>query len=246
MVHCLVGDFHESADLALAALRDLPMRLIGQVRVHLPNVGIALTWLGRYEEALRVHRCHLLWARVEGDRYQIANALSHIAAVRTRKGEHAQALRLLRSAMILYAETGHRYGEADARSVMGVAYRGVGLLAEARRQHELALELTGHSAERQAECTALNEFGLTLAADGDIDAAVRAHRRALDLAVRIDNRYEQARALAGLAEHLLGADPAEARRHLERALVLIVPTGAPERFEIEHRLAELKRRTPTC
>ncbi|MCZ7421799.1 BTAD domain-containing putative transcriptional regulator [Verrucosispora sp. WMMA2121] len=246
VVHCLMGDFQESADLAMAALRDLPMRLISRVRIHLPNVGIALTWLGRYEEALRVHRRHLLWARVEGDRYQIANALSHIAAVRTRKGEHAQALRLLRSAMILYAETGHRYGEADARNVMGMAYRGVGLLAEARRQHELALELTAHSAERQAECTALNEFGLTLAADGDIDAAVRAHQRALDLAVRIDNRYEQARALAGLGEHLLVADPAEARRHLERALVLVVPTGAPERFDIERRLAELKQSASTC
>ncbi|MBQ1023062.1 BTAD domain-containing putative transcriptional regulator [Micromonospora sp. C95] len=246
VVHYMGGDFQEAADLAMAALRDLPMRLISQVRSHLPNAGIALTWLGRYEEALRVHRLHLLRARVEGDRYQIANALSHIAAVRTRKGEHVQALRLLRSAMILYAETGHRYGEADARNVMGAAYRGLGLLAEARRQHELALELTAHSAERQAECTALNEFGLTLAADGDIDAAVRAHKRALDLAVRIDNRYEQARALAGLAEHLLSTDPTEARRHLERALVLIVPTGAPERLEIERRLAELKQRASTC
>ncbi|MFY1573668.1 AfsR/SARP family transcriptional regulator [Verrucosispora sp. WMMD703] len=246
VAHCMMGDFQVSADLALAALRDLPMRQIGRVRTHLPNVGIALTCLGRYEEALRVHRLHLLLARVEGDRYQIANTLSHIAAVRTRKGEHVQALRLLRSAMILYAETGHRYGEADARNVMGVAYRGVGRLAEARRQHELALELTGHSAERQAECTALNEFGLTLAADGDIDGALRAHRRALDLAVRIDNRYEQARALAGLAEHLLSVDPTEARRHLERALVLIVATGAPERFEIERRLAALKQGTPIC
>ncbi|MFF5214159.1 BTAD domain-containing putative transcriptional regulator [Micromonospora sp. NPDC000442] len=246
VVHCMVGDFRESIDLAMAALRDLPMRLIGQVRIHLPNVGIALTWLGRYEEALRVHRLHLLWARVEGDRYQIANALSHIAAARVRLGEHAPALRLLRSAMVLYAQTGHRHGEGDARNVMGAAYRGVGLLAEARRQHELALELTGHSAERQAECTALNEFGLTLAADGDVDGALRAHRRALDLAVRIDNRYEQARALAGLAEHLLSADPTEARRHLERALVLIVPTGAPERFEIERRLAALKQGTPIC
>ncbi|WP_204009234.1 ATP-binding protein, partial [Micromonospora andamanensis] len=246
VVYCVRGDFQQSADLAIAALRDLPRRLIGQVRVHLPNVGIALNWLGRYEEALRTHRLHLLWARVEDDRYQIANALSHIAAVRVRLGEHAQALRLLRSAMVLYAQTGHRHGEGDARNAMAVAYRGAGQLAEARRQHELALELTSLSAEMQAECSALNEFGLTLAADGDIDAAVRAHKRALDLSVRIDNRYEQARALAGLAEHLLSTDPTEARRHLERALVLIVPTGAPERFEIERRLATLKQSTPTC
>ncbi|MEV2237812.1 hypothetical protein [Micromonospora sp. NPDC049891] len=75
---------------------------------------------------------------------------------------------------------------------------------------------------------------------------LRAHQRALDLAVRIDNRYEQARALAGLAEHLLSTDPTEARRHLERPLVLIVPTGAPERFEIERRLDALKQSTPTC
>ncbi|WP_203998647.1 AfsR/SARP family transcriptional regulator [Micromonospora lutea] len=243
VVYCMAGDFQESADLATSALTNLPLRLISRVRIHLPNAGIALTWLGRYKEALRVHRLHLLWARVEGDRYQIANALSHIAAARVRLGEHGPALRLLRSAMILYSETGHRYGEADARNVMGMAYRGMGLLSDARRQHELALELTAHSAERQAECNALNEFGLTLAAGGDTDGAVQAHQRALHLAVRIDNRYEQARALAGLAEHLLRENPADARRHLERAMALMESTGAPERFEIQSRLVALRQST---
>ncbi|MBX7269716.1 tetratricopeptide repeat protein [Micromonospora sp. Llam7] len=239
VVYWAKGDFEQSSILAVEALRELPLSDLSRIRIHLPNIGLALTSLGRYPEALRAHRLHLFWARVEGDCYQIANAFSHIAGVRVRMGEHSQALRLLRSALVLYARTGHRYGEADARNVMGIAYRGIGRLKDALRQHELALELAGDFAESQAECSVLNELGRTLAAAGDIDGATRAHRQAFETAARTDNRYEQARALTGLAEHLLTTHPTEARRHWERALALFQRTGAPERLDVERRLAEI-------
>nr|WP_276320414.1 BTAD domain-containing putative transcriptional regulator [Micromonospora zingiberis] len=238
VVHWAKGDLALAATLGEEALRELPIKYMSRVRIHLPNIGLALASMGRYEEALRAHRTHLFWSRVEGDPYHVANALSHIAAVRVRQGEHQQALRLLRSAMVLYGRTGHRYGEADARNVMGVAYRNAGLLAEARQQHELALEFIAGSAERQAESAVWNELGLTLAAGGDIDSSVQAHQRALARAIQIDSPYEQGRALAGLAEHLRVTDPAEARRHWERALVIFRRMGVPERFEVERRLAE--------
>ncbi|WP_223256635.1 AfsR/SARP family transcriptional regulator [Micromonospora endophytica] len=238
VVYWSKGEFEEAAKLGTEALRELPMRYAHRFVIYLPNLGLALTSLGRYAEALRAHRLHLYWANVRGDRYQIANALSHIAGVRVRLGDHRQAVRLLRSAMILFARTGHRYGETDARNTLGIAYRELGLPAQARRQHELALELAGDSAERHAECGVLNDLAHTLAAGGDTEGAIRAHRRAFDLATRIDNRYEQARALAGLAERLLTTDPAEARRHWERALAMFRAMGAPERHEVEHRLAD--------
>ena len=238
VVYWAKGDLEEAATLGMEALRDLPLKHISRVRINLPNTGLALASLGRYHEALRAHRLHLFWARVEGDRYQIANAFSHIAAVRVRTGEHLQALRLLRSAMVLYARTGHRYGEVDARNVMGIAYRNAGLLEQARQQHELALDLIADSAERQAECGVLNDLGVTLAAGGDTGSSMQAHQRALDRAIQIDSRYEQGRALAGLAEHLFATDPAQARRHWARALAIFRRMGVPERFEVERRLAE--------
>ncbi|WP_341718214.1 BTAD domain-containing putative transcriptional regulator [Micromonospora sp. FIMYZ51] len=238
VVYWAMGDLERAAALGTEALRDLPLKYMNRVRIHLPNIGLAMASMGRYRQALRAHRSHLFWARVEGDRYQIANALSHIAAVRVRQGDHRQALRLLGSALVLYDRTGHRYGEADARNMMGVAYRHAGLLAQARRQHELALAVIADSAERQAECGVLNELGLTLAASGDRDAAMQVHQRALALAIQIDSAYEQGRALAGLAEHFLAIDPGQARRHWERALAIFRRMGVPERFEVERRLAE--------
>ncbi len=238
VVYWAKGDFARAAELGEVALRDLPLKYMSRVRIHLPNIGLALASMGRYKEALRAHRAHLFWARLEGDPYHVANAFSHIAAVRVRQGMHQQALRLLRSAMVLYKRTGHRYGEADARNVMGIAYRNAGLLAEARQQHELALEFIADSAERQAEAAAWNELGLTLAAGGDDSLAQQAHQRALARAIQIDSPYEQGRALAGLAEHLLATDPAEARRHWERALAIFRRMGVPEQAEVERRLAQ--------
>ncbi|WP_249412437.1 tetratricopeptide repeat protein [Micromonospora endophytica] len=245
VVYWSKGEFEEAAKLGTEALRELPMRYAHRFVIYLPNLGLALTSLGRYAEALRAHRLHLYWANVRGDRYQIANALSHIAGVRVRLGDHRQAVRLLRSAMILFARTGHRYGETDARNTLGIAYRELGLPAQARRQHELALELAGDSAERHAECGVLNDLAHTLAAGGDTEGAIRAHRRAFDLATRIDNRYEQARALAGLAERLLTTDPAEARRHWERALAMFRAMGHPNgtRSSIDWPTPDQARRT---
>ncbi|WP_433530552.1 BTAD domain-containing putative transcriptional regulator [Micromonospora sp. CA-263727] len=238
VVYWAKGDLEQAATLGAEALRDLPVKHISRVRINLPNLGLALASLGRYHEALRAHRLHLFWARLEGDRYQIANAFSHIAAVRVRTGEHQHALRLLRSAMVLYDRTGHRYGEVDTRNVMGIAYRNAGRLEQARQQHELALELIDDSAERQAECGVLNELGLTLAAGGDTNSSMQAHQRALDRAIQIDSPYEQGRALAGLAEQLFAADPEQARRHWARASAIFRRMGVPERFEVERRLAE--------
>ncbi|MGW5560514.1 AfsR/SARP family transcriptional regulator [Micromonospora sp. NPDC003944] len=59
----------------------------------LPNTGLTLSALGRYEEALKVHRVHLVLARSAGDYFQICNALSHLGSVRTRMRDSAQERR---------------------------------------------------------------------------------------------------------------------------------------------------------
>ncbi|MFG1895910.1 BTAD domain-containing putative transcriptional regulator [Micromonospora zamorensis] len=205
----------------------------------LPNLGIALTNLGRYEEALRMHRLHLAWARTHSDEFHVLNALSHIGAVRVRMGDLPQAIRILRASLALRDRTGHRYAEAEVRNDLGIAYRGLGRLSEAQQEHETARELSIGSGERHVEAAALNELGRTLLAQGRGGEAFERHQEALRLATRIAHPYEQGRALAGLAEHFVRVDPVEARRHWERALAIFRRMGVPERFEVEGRLAEL-------
>ncbi|MGC5331602.1 BTAD domain-containing putative transcriptional regulator [Micromonospora sp. DT62] len=245
VVHWLSGNFTQSAALSVEGLRE-GRQVEGSIANALPNLGLALTSLGRYEEALRFHRRHLFQGRTVGDYFHMANALSHLASVRVRTGQCEQAVRLLKSSLMLYRRTGHRYGEAEARNILGVAYRGCGLFDQARHQHELALELSADSGERHAECGALNDLGLTLARSGDPVGAADAHQRALRLATRIAQPYEQARALTGIAALRAGSDLAEARRHWERALVLFRRMDVPECSEVERRLAETRPQTVEC
>ncbi|MGK5737744.1 AfsR/SARP family transcriptional regulator [Micromonospora sp. URMC 103] len=239
VVAWLRGDLEEAVTIGVESMRERDLYDESVVPLVLTNLGIALTSLGRYDEATRVHRQHLFRARVSGDDYQIANALSHLAAVTTAVGRYDKSIRLLRASLRLFARTGHRYGQAETRNALGVAYRGLGRLDEARRQHELALELAADSGEVHAQCSALNDLGRTLSVRDAGEQVVEAHRRALELATRFAHPYEQARALAGLAEHHARTDPVEARRHWERALAIFRRTGVPERFEAERRLAEL-------
>ncbi|MFG1915127.1 BTAD domain-containing putative transcriptional regulator [Micromonospora sp. NPDC048898] len=238
---CVVYLLSGHLELAVATGRQsLAGRLYdNRVPLALPNLGIALALLGRWDEALKIHRQHLFQARLNQDYYHLANALSHLAAVRVRLGQYRRSVALLNSSLSLFHRTGHRYGEAEARNVLGVAYRGLNKLHLARRHHLAAFELAVESGERHAQCIALNDLGSTLLASGDGPAALAAHRQGLQLAERVSNPYEQGRALAGLAEHFVRADPAEARRHWERALAIFKRMGVPERFETERRLAEL-------
>ncbi|MEU8420053.1 BTAD domain-containing putative transcriptional regulator [Micromonospora sp. NPDC048835] len=233
------GHLSESVELGFACLRD--HKVYGNVggSILLPNLGLALSALGRYEEALRMHRLHLAWARTNSDEFHTLNALSHIGAVRLRMGDLPQAIRILLASLALRDRTGHRYAEAEVRNDLGLAYRALGRLVEAQQEHELARKLSIGSGERHVEAAALNELGRTLLAQGRGGEAFEVHQEALRLATRIAHPHEQGRALAGLAEHFARTDPTEARRHWERALAIFRRMGVPERFEAERRLAEL-------
>ncbi|MEV1155293.1 BTAD domain-containing putative transcriptional regulator [Micromonospora chokoriensis] len=233
------GRLSESVKLGFECLRDYKAYGNAGGSILLPNLGLALTALGRYEEALRIHRLHLWWARTNSDDFHTLNALSHIGAVRVRMGDLPQAIRILLASLALRERTGHRYAEAEARNDLGIAYRGLGRLVEAQQEHETARKLSIGSGERHVEAAALNELGRTLLAQGRGVEAAEMHEEALRLATRIAHPYEQGRALAGLAEHCAGVDPAEARRYWERALAIFRRMGVPERFDAERRLAGL-------
>ncbi|RQX19195.1 transcriptional regulator [Micromonospora ureilytica] len=242
-VYAWSGHLTEAVTVGMESLRDYKGYGNVGVPVVLPNLGTALMMLGRYEEALRLHRRHLAWARTKSEDFHVLNAFGHVGAVRVRMGHFPQAIRILKASLALRDRTGHRFAEAEVRNDLGIAYRGLGRLAEAQQQHEVARQLSINSGERHVEAAALNELGRTLLAQGRGGEAAEMHQVALRLATRISHPYEQGRALAGLAEHFVRADPVEARRHWERALAIFRRMGVPERLEAERRLAELSDAT---
>jgi tetratricopeptide (TPR) repeat protein len=232
VVYWLMGDLSRAIDLGRNLLREQPSSAVESL-MALPNLGIALTVAGRYEEALRVHRLHLFLARLRASDFDTLNALGHIGAVQNRLGRFHHAIRLLQACLRLRVRTGHRFAEAETRNDLGIAYRQLGQLDQAREQHSLALELGIDSGERHVQAAVLNDLGLTLALSGQAGRAVAAHQRALQLATRIAHPYEQGRALAALADHLADSDPDEAHRYRKRALVIFRRMGAPEAQELQ-------------
>ncbi|GIJ28834.1 SARP family transcriptional regulator [Micromonospora qiuiae] len=235
-VHWIRGELSEAVRVGLEGLRN--GQDLDEVPTFLPNVGLALMLLGRNDEALHLHRLHLYLARQAGNRFHLLNALGHIGAVKCRVGRYEEAIRALRAALVLRRRTGHRYAEAEVENDLGIALRGLGRLDEAVLHHEAARQLAVESGEPHVEAAAINDLAVTLVSS-DVSRAIDLHREALRVAARIAHPYEQGRALAGLAEHLVATDAVEARRHWERALAIFRRMGVPERSEVERRLAEL-------
>ncbi|MDG4794686.1 BTAD domain-containing putative transcriptional regulator [Micromonospora sp. WMMD1082] len=237
-IHWMRGDLEEAVRVGLDGLRRENGYDPDEVPSFLPNVGLALTLLGRYDEALRLHRLHLYLGRQVGSQFHLLNALGHIGAVKCRTGQYEASMRVLRMALVLRERTGHHYAESEVRNDLGVALRGLGRVDEAVLQHETARSMAVDSGEPHLEAAAINDLALTLVGSADVAKLIDLHREALRVATRVAHLYEQGRALAGLAEHLHASDPLEARRYRMRALALFRRMGVPERFEVERRLAE--------
>ncbi|MGW5667519.1 tetratricopeptide repeat protein [Micromonospora sp. NPDC003776] len=235
-VYWLTGRLQEALEINRSALR---AGVLDSVPI-LPNLGLILRVLGRYEESAGVHRRHLFLARVRQDLFHTANALGHLGGVRYRMGECEPAKRLLHASLALRDRTGNGYARAETLSDLAATYRQLGRYQEALAHHHAAFEAAVDAGERHVQAEARNELALTLARVERHDEAAAMYREALDIATRIAHPYEQGRALNGLAEHLLATEPAEARRYWHRALAIFERMGVPERHEVRRRLAETR------
>ncbi|MFG3688974.1 BTAD domain-containing putative transcriptional regulator [Micromonospora sp. NPDC047740] len=234
VVHWLTGRLQESLEITRSTLR---AGVLDSLPV-LPNLGLTLRFLGRYEESMALNRLHLYLAGTRRDYFHVANALGHLGGVRYRLGECVQAERLLRASLALRDRKGNGFGRAEVLSDLAGTYRQLGRYDEAMRGHQAAIESAANSGERHVQAEARNELAMTLRAMGRLEESAAMYREALGIATRIAHPYEQGRALNGLAEHLVTVDPAEARRFWRRALAIFERMGVPERHEIRRRLAE--------
>ncbi|MFD0821370.1 ATP-binding protein, partial [Micromonospora zhanjiangensis] len=222
---------------ALAIARRLShLAMIANV---LNDVGMAYLQIGRYDKALEVFRRQLPLSRQLGDLHQLGSAIGHIGAVLSQQGRYEPALRRLRLALYLKRTTGNRVGEGEVLNDIGFVERALGDPESAVARHREALAAIVDGRDRTGECASRNLLGRALLDLGDIAAAVESHRRALADATKIKSRYEQARALDGLAACARATDPEQARAYWQRALALLEQIESPDRHEVRARLADL-------
>ncbi|MEH0841324.1 BTAD domain-containing putative transcriptional regulator [Micromonospora sp. CPCC 205711] len=229
----------ECFDAALALTMGGGPGELAELANLLNNITFALLNWGRYEEALRTGRLHLLLARAASDKRQLVNAVGHLGLVRHRMGDLGPARRLLRVALHLKRQVGNRYGEGEVLNEIGVMERNEGRPEQAAALHREALVAISEVGDRIGQCASRNLLARAILDQGDSSSALDLHRRVLADATRLGARYEQARALDGIARCLRETDPAAARSHWRRALALFRQVESPDRYEVERLLAEL-------
>ncbi|MCM0674483.1 tetratricopeptide repeat protein [Micromonospora phytophila] len=223
-------------DAARAVIND-QADLGGLVNVF-NNMAFALLNWGRYEEALRVSRLHMMMARQVGDLHHLANGLGHTGTIRHRMGDLGPARRLLRVALYLKRRNGNRFGEGEVLNEIGVMEREAGRPEDAAALHREALVAISEAGDRIGQCASRNLLARAILDQGDVSSALDLHRRVLQDATRLGARYEQARALDGIARCLRATDPAAARSHWTRALALFRQMESPDQEEVVRLLAE--------
>ncbi|WP_436278639.1 tetratricopeptide repeat protein, partial [Micromonospora marina] len=147
--------------------------------------------------------------------------------------------RSLSAGLGLKRRVGNRFGEGELLNELGVLEREEGRPEPAAELHREALVAMTDAGDLVGQCASRNLLARAILEQGDVASALDLHRRVLTDATRLGARYEQARALDGMARCLRHTDPGQARRYAGRALALFRQVEAPDQRDTEKLLAEL-------
>ena len=175
-----------------------------------------------------------------GDRLGEAHALNNLGSTHRGQARFAAALDHHERALALYREMVFLEGEADALNGIALDHVAAGAPETALAFHEQALDLA-ENGHHSTLVDIRNSLGTTLFRLGRPAEARDHHEVARRLAVAAGDRFEQARALAGIAETLAGDDPDAARRLWDSALALYEDLRHPAARKIRASLAAADR-----
>jgi len=203
------------------------------------NLSLVRLHLGRYDEAVHDLERALEIHRGSDDVVGQAIVLDNLGTASSRRGDFARAREHHERALALYRDVGYRTGEGDALRGLGVALTGLGEFDAARPLLERAVELGAELGESAIETGArLDLADLFLREERLAEAGVHLER-ALAIADRSEDRNDQARAWAGLAELRLALGDRDAGAQAWRAaLRWYDELGVPEAETVRRRLAE--------
>lgn len=224
-------------DAALALVRQANQLMT--IPAMLNNKALLLIFRGRYEEAQAISRRQLSVAREVGDIRMIYSAIGHLGVVRARLGGRQGALRFLRLALHFKRQESSRFGEGELLNEIGVLEREACRPVQAAVLHREALVAMTEVGDPIGQYASRNLLASALRDQGDVSSALDLHRRVLTDATRLGARYEQARALDGIARCLRDTERAAARSHWTRALALFRQVESPEGEEVARLLAEV-------
>lgn len=204
-----------------------PDRAIAE-RVTQTSIGLALTAIGRYEEALEYQRAGLAIAQASGDPGPQAKQFVHVGLGLWRLERYAESAVHYQRAAEAARAAGLRQIEAYAAEGLGMAYAGLDRLDDALHQLNRALDLCREFNDRRTEAETREVKGSVLRRLGRHREAVEQLEVALSIGEGIRDPRIRMESLNTLGLTLLEmGQPDRARTHHEQALSLAVQLGDP-------------------
>ncbi|MEU4388650.1 tetratricopeptide repeat protein [Promicromonospora sp. NPDC023805] len=193
------------------------------------NAAVVHLQLGNFAEAEAALRRALDIQLRRADRAAESVVLINLALVMERTGRLHDAAEALEKALAIASEIGYPVGIADALRGLGVVRGREGRTDEGVELLQKALQLGRQLGEGEAQTGACIELAELLLNAGRAGEAEPPLREAEERALAAGERYEVARARAGLARvaAAAGAD-SEARSQRESALATFTELGIPE------------------
>ncbi|MFI6096368.1 tetratricopeptide repeat protein [Lentzea sp. NPDC051213] len=225
------SDWVPSLERALAAARRTGDVLAEAATVK--NLGVALFWNSRFDEAIRCFEQALeVYAAVD-DQPLMAATLNNLGAACARLGQDAESLAYYERA-VACADLQPEF-VAWALGNMSVVLAGQGRVAEAEAHCLRALELIREARSDDIEGHVFGNLAIVLRASGRLDEALDNHRHALDLLRAAGDRAGECETLNEIGETLaVMGDPA-AVEAFRQALALAEVMANP------HEIARARR-----
>ncbi|MFI5450096.1 MAG: tetratricopeptide repeat protein [Candidatus Bathyarchaeia archaeon] len=181
---------------ALKILTQIPRSDNGSVWL---NKGIALTLLGRNDEALQACNTSLTLSRKTGDQSGIAKALHNLGMIEQDRGNYDKARQFYGSSLDIHRKLGDQFGIAATLHQLGMIEQDQCNFDEAKRLYGQALEIERKLDNQYTLSRTLHQLGVTEYLEGNYDEAQRLYNQSIELSRKLGDRSQMAGTLGQLA-----------------------------------------------
>jgi len=198
----------------------------GAQGVHLNNLGISYSAIGKTRKAIECHEQALKISRKMGNKKGMEAALGNLGNRYASLGEPKKAIEHYEQALKISREIGDRRGEGNRLGNLGLAYSHLGEPKKAIEHYEQALKISREIGDRRGEGVWLGNLGSAYADLGETLKAIEYHEQALAIAKEIGDKWGEGVRLGnlGLAYSHLG-ETLKAIEYHEQALAIVKEIG---------------------
>lgn len=185
------------------------------------GLGLALTDLRRFEQAVECERTALAISGDLGDTWGEGWALGNLGSTYRAMGRVEDAIDCHRQAFAISRTTGDRWGEGWGLHNLANDYSSSGRHDEAIDHYQRALVIRREVGDQWGEGWTLHNLANLYSGSGQVGQAVEHYRQAVAVSHEIGDRWSEVRILHKLGRtHRLLAEPAAAIDCFQRALAL--------------------------